>query len=133
MDCERCGQAPATSHVTEVARGCPKELAVWGKCADALSLLDADEGFRCSRCGTEIGEAQLLEVVRTVKAKWGRFDENAWNELLATAACPICGEGLKLPRIPWELFADPSTAIPLSLRSRRRRPPPTPGPAHPQS
>ena len=96
------------------------------KCGETLAHLDGDDAFRCLKCGIEIGEAESLEWVRSVKAKRGTFDEAAWNELLETASCPVCGEGLNLPRIPWDLIADPSSAFPLTLLARRR-PPPLPG------
>jgi hypothetical protein len=126
MVCQRCDLAPATSRVIEVVHGSIRELFVCEKCARTLAHLDGDDAFRCLKCGIEITESECLEWVRSVKAKRGTFDEAAWNELLETARCPVCGEGLKLPRIPWELFADPSTAIPLALLARRR-PPSLPG------
>jgi protein-arginine kinase activator protein McsA len=126
MRCERCGEAAATSRVTEVVKGLAQEFSVCEKCAQTLALLEGDRGFRCSTCGVEIDDAQCIEWVRALKAKRGTFDEAAWNELVETAACPVCGNPLKLPHIPWELFADPSSAIALALLARRR-PPPSPG------
>lgn len=123
MLCEECGEAPATSRVTEMVRGTLQESSLCGKCASTLAGLESEDAFRCSKCGAKIEDATLIHMVQSLKAKRGRFDEDVWNELLATAACPICGESLKLPRIPWGTFADPSSAIPLAILARRRPPP----------
>lgn len=120
MTCEQCGQEPATTRVTEVARGRASEIRVCDKCAQELSLVDWKDAFRCEKCGTEIGNAECLEWVRAAKAKREKFDEQAWNELLDRAACPVCGAALKLPRIPWALVSDPSFAVPLLALFRRR-------------
>jgi protein-arginine kinase activator protein McsA len=120
--CRRCGNARATARLTEIVDGAPQESSVCNPCAKALALGNEDDASRCRACATEIRKADLLQLARSSKEKWGRLGEDASNELLRSAACHRCGAALNLPGLRWAWFADASCAFPIALLARRRPP-----------